>query len=162
MKLKNLFLIFLAIFLEYLRDYCFININLYIEFLNNLNIGLNVFNYTDSLFLYITKSFEAKTLTQIKWAMSLFFAITFYLLGALFSHWNFSKKKHKKFIKIHSIGGAIILSFSLLIYIFGKFLNLETQINFYFVSLELSHFIQSLLYPISFLTLFSSFNIKKT
>ena len=162
MKLKNFFLIVFAIFFEYLRDYCFINVNLYIEFLNNLNIGLNVFNYTDSLILSIIKSFEAKTLIQIKWAMSLFFAITFYFIGVLFSHWNFSKLRHKKFLKTHSIGGAVILSFSLLIYIFGKFMNLETQINFYYVSLELSHFIQSLLYPISFLILFSSFNIKKT
>ena len=160
--MKNLVLILVAIFVEYLRDYCFININLYIEFLEKSNDGLNIFNYTDSLFLSITKSFEVKTLTQIKWAMSLFFAIIFYLLGALFSHWNFSKKKHKKFIKIHSIAGAVIVSFSLLIYIFGKSLDLETQINFYFVSLELSHFVQSLLYPISFLILFSSFNIKKT
>ena len=162
MKLKNLILVFLTIFLEYLRDYCFINVNLYIEFLNNLNIGLNVFNYTDSLLLYIIKSFEIKTLSQIKWVMSLFFALAFHFLGVLFSYWNFSKLKHKRFLKIHRIGGAVILSFSLLIYIFGKFMNLETQINFYFVSLELSHFIQSLLYPISFLILFSSFNIKKT
>lgn len=162
MKLKNFILIVFAIFLEYLRDYLFINVNLYIEFLENLYRGLNVINYTDSFLLNIIKKFEIKSLTKIKWVMSLFFALAFHFLGVLFSYWNFSKPKHKEFLKIHRIGGVVILSFSLFIYIIGKSMDVETQINFYFVSLELSHFIQSLLYPISFLTLFSSFNIKKT
>ena len=50
-RIKYLILILLAICLEYLRDYLFININLQIDFLENTLNNLEQFNNTDSIFI---------------------------------------------------------------------------------------------------------------
>ena len=58
MKIKNFGLIIIALFFEFFRDYFFINTNLYIEYLENIESGLNVFNYTDSQFLRLLKTYN--------------------------------------------------------------------------------------------------------
>lgn len=160
MKVKNLLLVLFAIFFEYLRDYCFININIYIEFLENTSSGFKVFNYTDSLLLNILEHLKLKTIFIIKWILSLFFASTFFGLGMLFSKWNFESGNHRKFLKYFMISGLILLFSSLIIYSTGKFLSIENEFNFYYVSIELSHFVQSSLYPIIFILIFWSFKLK--
>ncbi len=52
--------------MEFLRDYCFININLQIEYLENLESNLDVFNYTDSKILYSLKSMSIKSIINLK------------------------------------------------------------------------------------------------
>ena len=160
MKVKNLVLIICAIFFEYLRDYCFININLYIDYLENLTSGFEVFNYTDSLILSILGDFKLKTLIIIKWILSLVFAIAFFGLGMFFSKFNFDLENHKKFLKHYTVSGLTLLFLSLIIYWTGKFLTISNEFNFYFVSLEISHLVQSSLYPISFILIFWSYNLK--
>ena len=158
MKIKNLSLIFIFFFFEFLRDYFFINTNLYIEYLENLESGLNVFNYTDSSVLKIIKNLQINSLIQLKWTMSVFFASIFFGLGILFSNLNFEESSKKKFLKFYSFGGGFILISSLIIYLTGNLLSVENKFNFYYVSLELSHFVQSSLYPIVFLLIFLAFN----
>ena len=161
MKIKNLVLIFVAFFFEYLRDYCFININFYIEFLKNLKNGLDVYNYTDSLIFNVFENLKMNSLIQMKWGMSLFFILVFMGLGILFSKLNFSDINHKRFLKLYIFSGVKILILSFVIYILGKVLNIENEYNFYYISLDLSHFIQSSLYPITFILIFWSFRRQK-
>ena len=161
MKVKIFFLIFFAVFFEYLRDYLFVNTNLQIEFLENTNNDLNVSNYTDSLLLKFFKNIDISYLTQLKWTMSLLFSLFFFGLGFFFSKWSFELSKHKKFLKSFIIGGCLILFSSLIIYYIGNLLSVENKFNFYYVSLELSHFVQSSLYPISFLLVFFANNRTK-
>ena len=156
MKIKNLVLIFVAIFFEYLRDYLFININFYIEFLEKSNNGLEVFNYTDSIIFNIVENLKINSLMKIKWGMSFIFVLIFTGLGVLFSKWNFTNTNNKRFLKLYLFSGMGILILSFIIFSLGKLLNTENEYNFYFVSLELSHFIQSSLYPISFILIFWS------
>ena len=156
MKIKNLVLIFVAIFFEYLRDYLFININFYIEFLEKSNNGLEVFNYTDSIIFNIVENLKINSLMKIKWGMSFIFVLIFTGLGVLFSKWNFNNINYKRFLKLYLFSGMGILILSFIIFSLGKLLNTENEYNFYFVSLELSHFIQSALYPISFILIFWS------
>ena len=158
MKIKIFFLIFFAVFFEYLRDYLFININFYIEFLKKTNEGLNVFNSTDSLVFNFIKNLKISSLIKLKWIMSLVFILMYSVLGILFSKWNFSDTDHKRFLKLYTFGGIGILILGFVIFSSGKLLNIENQYNFYFVSLELSHFVQSSLYPISFVLIFWSYN----
>jgi hypothetical protein len=162
MKIKNLVLILIAFFFEYLRDYCFININFYIEFLEKSNNGLNVFNYTDSLVLNFIKNLKISSLIKLKWIMSLVFILMYSVLGILFSKWNFSDKEHERFLKLYLYGGMGILILSFAIFSLSKLLNIENQYNFYFVSLELSHFVQSSLYPLSFILIFWYFSYSKS
>lgn len=161
MKVKIFFLIFFAVFFEYLRDYLFVNTNLQIVFLENTNNDLNVSNYTDSLLLKFFKNIDISYLTQLKWIMSLIFSLVFFGLGFFFSKWSFELSKHKKFLKSFIIGGCLILFSSLIIYYIGNLLSVENKFNFYYVSLELSHFVQSSLYPISFLLVFFANNRTK-
>ncbi len=160
-KLKYFILISFAVFLEYFRDYLFININLQINFLENLIIELPTFNYTDSNLLYLIKSLDIGTLNILKWGLSFLFAFLYFGIGFLFSKWFFSHKIHLFFIKLFSIGGLTVMFSSFLIFVIGKFLTFENQMNFYNVSIELSHFVQSSLYPISFLLVFFANNRTK-
>ena len=82
-KLKYFILISFAIFLEYFRDYLFININLQVNFLEDLSNELSTLNYTDSSLLYLIKSLEIETLNILKWGLSLFF-LHFYILELVF------------------------------------------------------------------------------
>ena len=81
-KLKYFILISFAIFLEYFRDYLFININLQVNFLEDLSNELSTLNYTDSSLLYLIKSLEIETLNILKWGLSLF--LHFYILELVF------------------------------------------------------------------------------
>ncbi len=160
-KLKYFILISFAVFLEYFRYYLFININLQVNFLENLINGLSTFNYTDSNLLYLIKNLDLRSLNICKWGLSLLFAFLYFGIGFLFSKWFFSPKNHIFFIKLFSLGGLIVMFSSFLIYVVGKSLTLENQINFYNVSIELSHFVQSSIYPISFLLVFFANNRTK-
>ncbi|MDC3133217.1 hypothetical protein OA958_00085 [Bacteroidota bacterium] len=157
-KIKYFLIILTGIFLEFFRDYCFININLQIEYLENIANNLAVFNYTDSNVFIILKSMSIKSINNLKWILSLLFITCYFLIGLGFSSLFFNSKTHKKFLKIFSCGGILIIFFSLFILVFGKLFSLENQMNFYYVSLELSHFVQSSLYPISFLLIFYANN----
>lgn len=160
MKIKNLVLILVAIFFEYFRDYCFININFYIEFLEKSNNGFEVINYTDTIIFNIVENLKINYLMKIKWGMSFIFILIFTALGILFSKWNLNNINYKRFLKLYSFGGMAILILSFVIFSLGKLLNTENEYNFYFVSLELSHFIQSALYPISFILIFRSYSFR--
>tara|TARA_B100001094_G_scaffold319775_1_gene365044 strand:+ start:1098 stop:1598 length:501 start_codon:yes stop_codon:yes gene_type:complete len=157
-KIKYFLIIFFGICIEFLRDYCFININLQIEYLENLESNLDVFNYTDSKIIYFLKSMSIKSIINLKWILSLLFILFYFLIGLAFSNLSFDSKKHTQFLKLFSYGGLMIIFISLVIFAFGKLFSLENQMNFYYVSLELSHFVQSSLYPISFLLIFYANN----
>lgn len=160
-KLKYFILISFAVFLEYFRDYLFININLQIHFLENLMNELSTFNYTDSNLLYLIKNLDLRTLNIFKWGLSFSFGFFYFGVGFLFSKCFFSLKNHLFFTKLFFLGGLLILFSSFLTYVIGKSLSLENQMNFYNVSIELSHFVQSSLYPISFLLVFFANNRTK-
>ena len=157
-KIKYFLIILFGISIEFLRDYCFININLQIEYLENLDSNLDVFNYTDSKILYFLSPMSIKSIINFKWILSLLFILFYFLIGLAFSYLSFDSKKYKQFLKLFSYGGLIIIFISLVIFAFGKLYSLENQMNFYYVSLELSHFVQSSLYPISFLLIFYANN----
>ena len=144
--------------MEFLRDYCFININLQLEYLENLESNLDIFNYTDSKILYFLSPMSIKSIINFKWILSLLFILFYFLIGLAFSYLSFDSKKYNQFLKLFSYGGLMIVFISLVINTFGKLFSLENQMSFYYVSLELSHFVQSSLYPISFLLIFYANN----
>ena len=82
-KVKYVLIILFGICIEFLRDYCFININLQIEYLES---NLNVFNYTDSKILYFLKSMSIKSIINLKWILSLLFILFYFLIGLAFSY----------------------------------------------------------------------------
>ena len=157
-KIKYFLIILFGIYLEFLRDFCFVNLNLQIEYLENVERNLDVINYTDSRILYYLKSMSIKSLIYLKWILSFLYILLYFFIGLAFSYISFDSKKHTQFLKIFFNGGIIMLTLSFLIYNVGRLFNLENEQNFYFISLEISHFIQSLLYPTSFLLVFWSLN----
>ena len=104
-KLKYFILISFAIFLEYFRDYLFININLQINFLEDLSNELSTLNYTDSSLLYLIKSLEIGDFKYFKMGTISFFCISifwnwFFILKVVFSH-----KNHIFFTKLFFLRG---------------------------------------------------------
>lgn len=158
MKIKYLALIISGFIFEFSRDYLFININLQIDYLDNLTNNIDIVNYTDSNVLVLLKEMTIKSLNNLKWILSFLYILLYFFIGLAFSYISFDSKKHTQFLKIFFNGGIIMLTLSFLIYNVGRLFNLENELNFYFISLEISHFIQSLLYPTSFLLVFWSLN----
>ena len=130
------------------------------EFLEKSNNGFEVFNYTDTIIFNIVENLKINSLMKIKWGMSFVFVIIFIVIGILFSKWNFNNINYKRFLKLYLFGGMVILILSFVIFSLGKLLNTENEYNFYFISLELSHFIQSALYPIVFILIFRYYSFK--
>tara|TARA_Y100000992_G_C21125891_1_gene424238 strand:+ start:304 stop:789 length:486 start_codon:yes stop_codon:yes gene_type:complete len=158
MKIKYLALIIFGFILEFSRDYLFININLQIDYLDNLTNNIDIVNYTDSIVLVLLKGMTIKSLNNLKWILSFLYILLYFFIGLAFSYISFDSKKHTQFLKIFFNGGIIMLILSFSIYNIGRLFNLETELNFYYISLEISHFLQSLLYPTSFLLVFWSLN----
>ncbi|MAW82874.1 MAG: hypothetical protein CL832_00200 [Crocinitomicaceae bacterium] len=102
-----------------------------------------------------------KSLIYLKWVLSLLFILFFFLIGLAISFLSYDSKKYKQFLKLFLFGGLLIVFISLVIFTFGKLFSLENQMNFYYISLELSHFVQSSLYPITFLLIFYANNKTK-
>ena len=153
--------IFASIFLEFLRDFLFVNINLQIQFSNLTESGYDTFNFTDSKMLEIIKDFSIQKLKILKWSMTLFFFLFFILIGSLFSFVIWDNNTAKKFTKLYSLSGLTIFGTGFIIYLSSLFFNTENRFNFYYISIELSHFVQSSLYPISFLLVFYAYRKMK-
>ena len=156
-KIVLILFILTAIFLEFLRDYLFVNINLQIQFINQINNGYDAVNYTDSSILNLTEDFTVQNLKVLKWSMTLFFFTLFVLLGILFSYVIWDKKTAKKFSKLYFFSGLTLFITGFIFFVLGLLLNTENRFNFYYISLELSHFVQSTLYPITFLLVFYAY-----
>lgn len=164
MRAKLFLVIFFVIlvFIEFFRDYVFINTNLLSEYLIQLNNGLNPYNLTDSLFYSVFNTFSTKELSYLKWIATVLFFIIYLIVGGTFSKLLWAKEKSLHFIKIYFFGGLCILLFSLIFYMVSTFLKAENQFIFYYISIELAHFVQSSLYPLTFLLMYWALNIKKT
>ena len=160
-KIILLVFIFTSIFLEFLRDFLFVNINLQIQFSNLTESGYDAVNFTDSKMLEIIKDFSIQKLKILKWSMTLFFFLFFILIGSLFSFVIWDNNTAKKFTKLYSLSGLTIFGTGFIIYLSSLFFNTENRFNFYYISIELSHFVQSSLYPISFLLVFYAYRKMK-
>ena len=157
-KVIILVLILSGVFFEYFRDYIFVNINLQLHFLHFDSVGYNLDNYTDSRIYFFIHSFSSDLLYKLKWFLSFFFISVFYCIGYLISKRIWSKNDHKKFRKIYLMGGISITLLAAVFYIIHIYYGQKNNSNFYLISIELSHFVQSILYPITFITAFYSHN----
>jgi hypothetical protein len=147
-----------SITFDFFRDYCFININFKLDFLNSLNNGnINAYNYTDSSFEYIFSQFDLNSLVKLKWIMSFCFSLIFYLIGLSFALVLFMKKNFTLFVKTQTFGLASLILLSLIFYLFSSHLPGEDRYILYYISLEFSHFAQSTLFPLVFLIVFYAY-----
>lgn len=144
-----LVLITLGVFFEFIRDYIFVNFNLQMQFLHFQSLDLDSINYTDSFVLLFIDSLRSSTVANLKWVFTLLFSIIFFVIGLFFTKILWQKEMYNEFKKAFTIGGLIIVLSSLLFYILYILLNKDPLI--YAVAIELSHFVQSILYPITFI-----------
>ena len=151
-----LVLITLGVFFEFIRDYIFVNLNLQMQFLHFQSLDLDSNNYTDSFVLLFIDSLRSSTIANLKWVFTLLFSIIFFVIGLFFTKILWQKEMYNEFKKAFTIGGLIIVLSSLLFYILYILLNKDPHI--YAVAIELSHFVQSILYPITFILAFYANN----
>ena len=95
-KIKYFIIILFGIYLEFLRDYYFININLQIEYLENLERNLDVLNYRFKNPLFL-ESMPIKSIINLKWILSTLFILFYFLIGTAFSYLAFDTKKCQNF-----------------------------------------------------------------
>ena len=151
-----LVLITLGVFFEFTRDYIFVNFNLQMQFLHYQSLDLDSTNYTDSFVLLFIDSLRYSTIANLKWVFVLLFSIIFFVIGLLFTKTLWHEKMFYEFKKTFITGGLIIMLSSVLFYVLYILLNKDRHI--YAVAIELSHFVQSILYPITFILAFYANN----
>ena len=149
-------LIFLGVLFEFLRDYIFVNLNLQLQFLHYQTLDLDTTNYTDSFVLVFINSFSSSTIANLKWVLALLFSFIFFAIGLFFAKVFWQEVMYKEFKKTFTVGGLIIILSSLLFYVF--YVSFHKDPNIYAVAIELSHFVQSILYPITFILAFYANN----
>lgn len=149
-------LILLGVLCEFLRDYFFVNLNLQLQFLHYQNLDLDTTNYTDSFILVFINSLSSSTIAYLKWILALLFSIIFYAIGLFFTKVFWQEVMYKEFKKTFTVCGLIIILSSLIFYVF--YVSFHKDPNIYAVAIELSHFVQSILYPITFILAFYANN----
>ena len=151
-----LVLITLGVFFEFTRDYIFVNFNLQMQFLHYQSLDLDSTNYTDSFVLLFIDSLRYSTIANLKWVFVLLFSIIFFVIGLLFTKTLWHEEMFYEFKKTFTMGGLVIVLSSVLFYVL--YVLLEKDPHIYAVAIELSHFVQSILYPITFILAFYANN----
>ena len=153
-------LIIASLFLDFLRDFLFQNINFQIHYLTHYIDGIpTTFKMTDSRIEPLVDNLQLSHLNLIKWILSFLFIIFYQLITVFLAKVFFNNNGIKLFLPI-----TIILSlFSLLSYLLSSYTNsLEHSYSFYYISIEISHFLQSSLIVISLLMLFKVYLLLNT
>lgn len=153
-KIQASIFFIVLVFIGYIREYTFLSINLKIQQIyyksdENKHLlpiwtnKLNNFNYTE--------------LINLKWIITLFFILIFWLLGLLILK---VFKFHKKQIKLYSMAIVSLLFVSLLFFIIGD--TIFNRIHFgYHIARNITGFLQSPLPILICFTLFYSIKIKQ-
>ena len=144
-------LLLVAFTADFFRDYLFVNLNYQIHYLNYSD-----FNYTDSLIEKYINEYSLDNLKRLKWKFSFFFIFLYMLLPYLLIHFQYkiSKKKLQTLLLLFFF---IILSFSSISYFISTHVNdISLRNSFYYISMELSHYIQS---SLSFISMFMIFEL---
>lgn len=149
-------LIISSIFFEFFRDYIFINLNLQLNFLHYESLGFNTTNYTDTNVLILVGYLTSSSILFLKWGLTLLFAIIFFFHGLFFIRILWPNDMYFEFKKAYIFGGIVIVFLSGIFYLLYFFMNKNS--NIYAVAIELSHFVQSILYPITFILAFYANN----
>lgn len=162
--LKKNILIFLvliiSVFLDFFRDYLFQNINFQIHYLNHFIDGApSTFNMTDSRIEQLIDQLNLSQLKNIKWMFSTLFIVFYQVLTLVLSKILFKKY----FFKISLPIVLILCLFAYLCFILSIYSDtLIHQYSFYYISIEISHFLQSSLIVISLLMIFKVYLLLKT
>jgi len=144
-------LLLIAFSFDFIRDYLFVNINFQIHYLNYLD-----FNYTDSFVEKYVSEYSINELLNIKWMMSFFFILLFASLSYLLIHFQYEIFKKKFQILILYFFLTILLFGGISFFISHLINDISAQNSFYYISIELSHYLQS---SLSFISLFMIFEL---
>ena len=162
MNKKNLFIFLLficSISFDFLRDYIFQNINFQLFYLSHFIDGLaTITNMTDSRIESLIGNLSISNLKFIKWGLTLFFILVYLLITILISKLIFKEKEYRLFIFTTLFFSLISLLFFVL-YISTKSLTLSY--SYYYISIEISHFLQSSLFVVSMLMIFKVYLLFK-
>lgn len=162
--LKKNILVFLVlivcVFLDFFRDYLFQNINFQIHYLNHFIDGTpSTLNMTDSRIEQLIDQLNLFQLKNIKWMLSTLFIVFYQVLTLVLSKILFKKY----FLKISFPIVLILCLFASLCFILSHYSDtLIHQYSFYYISIEISHFLQSSLIVISLLMIFKVYLLLKT
>ncbi len=154
------FILILIIFsFDFIRDYIFQNMNLQIHYLNHINNdGPTIFNYTDSLMEKILSGISISGLIRIKWLLSFSFVFIYLILSCFLGSTIYNKTR-KRFIIFSIALFVFVFIFSSLAYFISYYYSNEMQNTFYYISMELSHYLQSSLAPITLIVAFQAYDI---
>lgn len=146
--------ILLTIFwMDFVRDYTFKNLNMQMNFMYAIENGQEgLYNYTDSLMENILGNASSTTIYYLKFTMTCVFTILYFSLTTIFLKLLFPNQR---------ILPYTFLFYSVSFYCMGLFFVLnsfpfsyETSTNFYLISMEVGHFMQSSLPTLLFVVLF--------
>lgn len=139
------------IYLDFIRDYIFQNLNLQIHYLSHHIDGVpNIDNYTDSFMEDLLDGINIFDVVELKYISLLVFVIFYYLISVIYGLILF-RDNIKRFSIFTFLLFVLVISLSALMYFLSMCFPGDIAFAFYNISMELSHFVQSSLIVITML-----------
>jgi hypothetical protein len=147
-------IILLTIFwMDFARDYTFKNLNMQMNFMYAIENGQEgLYNYTDSFMENILGDASSTTIYYLKFTMTCIFTILYFSLSTVFLKLLFVNQRILPYAFLfYSVSFCCMGLF----FVFNSFpFSYETSTNFYLISMEVGHFMQSSLPTLLFVVLF--------
>lgn len=131
-------------YMDFIRDYVFHNLTYRMNYLDLIEHGGSpdkYEDYTDSLMLKILGNSNSIKIYYLKYAMSVVFVLTYYLLSFFVLKVIYPSKNAFPFITLFYGLGSLAALFVFSGYFFTW--PHDTKINFYLISMEIGHFLES-------------------
>lgn len=146
-------LLFLVFWMDFARDYTFKNLNMQMNYqfaIENEQLGL--INYTDSFMEKLLENTSSKTIYYMKFLMTCVYSFLFFFITTLLLKLFFPLLR---IVPYTFLFYSITFCFMGMFFIFNTFpFSYETSNNFYLISMEIGHLIQSSLTTFLFIVLF--------
>jgi hypothetical protein len=147
-------IILLVIFwMDFARDYTFKNLNMQMNFMYAIENGQEgLYNYTDSLMENILGNASSTTIYYLKFTMTCVFTVLYFSLTTIFLKLLFP---NQRILPYTFLFYSVTFCSMGLFFVFNSFpFSYETSTNFYLISMEVGHLMQSSLPTLLFVVLF--------
>jgi hypothetical protein len=146
-------LLIVIFWMDFARDYTFKNLNMQMNFMYAFESGqIGLYNYTDSFMEKLLGNTSWKGIYYLKFIMTCVFTLLYFSLTSLFLILLFPNQRIMPYTFLFY---AVSFCSMGLFFVFNSFpFSFETANNFYLISMEVGHLIQSSLPTLLFIILF--------
>ena len=156
------FFIGLLFYMDFIRDYVFYNLSYQMNYIDSITSSIHPAQYenpTDSWMQQLLDGFSAMQIYYIKFLATISFVFTYFFLAQIITKLAFPKYYLLQFTSIIYLGGLLMMGLVFSFYFFPW--AYSYKINFYLISMEIGHFLESSLPTLLILASFKLYQQQK-